>query len=29
MLRSLAYLLLSVGLGFFAAFGGAYIARNL
>jgi fluoride exporter len=27
--RALLYILLSVGLGFFCAFGGAYIARNL
>ncbi len=28
-LKSLLYVVLSVGLGFFCAFGGAYIARNL
>ncbi len=28
-LRALLYVLLSVGLGFLGAFGGAYIARNL
>ena len=28
-LKSLLYVVLSVGLGFFGAFGGAYIARNL
>jgi len=28
-LKALVYLVLSVGLGFGAAFGGAYIARNL
>jgi CrcB protein len=28
-LKALLYVILSVGLGFIAAFGGAYIARNL
>jgi fluoride exporter len=29
VLKALLYVVLSVGLGFLAAFGGAYIARNL
>ena len=29
VLKAVMYVLLSVGLGFIAAFGGAYIARNL